>query len=435
MSEFGFGKPEFKNYCSKVLSVSTNLNKTEIRLDSIFRDIHDFGMPRYSVADGIVGTSVLGKNLVFSGDSVYSTINNTKFLWHPSKSQSKSFTFFENDTIGFISKKINVREAFVNGFKDSLTTYEIKLKKGVFPNGYTGPNRYYYTIAKNLGFVEVPDLYQIYRLAEANTVKHFRLKFASSPKVGYSSLFYESFYNYDVGDIFYQTFFSSTIPNYTFKKIIEKEVKDSVIEYKTFNGSFRPSSPLGNESYEEGFGIDIINRFNSFRSPETYTSSNFWAYSNIFYVNDRVCLEFQNSFPYYFDSTYQYYTIFEAELGMSIYCEGLGRVEVYNSTYNISSGLFDYKKGDEVLTSTEGLPINEPQAKYLVSPNPTSSYFKIQTDDRVLSIQIFDANGKKVKVIDHPNNNLFSITDLSPGFYFVEINTNSVHKTEKLIIE
>ena len=309
LANFGIRGKNYGNYCSKIISVTSNQNKTEIKLDSILRSYRDLGIPKSAGSDAIKGTSIFGEFLIFKSDSIFSKLNNSKFLWLPKMEEKGYFTFYENDSIGFKSKKIIERDGIINGFTDSLSTYEITLFKGTFPKEFNGPKKFYYTIANQLGFVEVPDLFQILLLNQAKTVNHFRLKFASTPKLGYNSLAKTEFYNFDIGDEFY--FALGEGPGFRSNKYLSRINEKDSIKYSLFSNYYRPNSPWGSELYTSGVNNFSVNKIDTFRLPGTWTNSENWAYSNIFYLNKRVCIDYQNSRPYYFDSTYQVYTIFE----------------------------------------------------------------------------------------------------------------------------
>jgi 1,4-alpha-glucan branching enzyme len=68
-------------------------------------------------------------------------------------------------------------------------------------------------------------------------------------------------------------------------------------------------------------------------------------------------------------------------------------------------------------------------------PNPTSSTFSLSKD--VQKVTVFDITGKQVKQFSNTSikNNVFSVTDLNTGIYFVRIQENSNNiETKKLII-
>lgn len=68
-------------------------------------------------------------------------------------------------------------------------------------------------------------------------------------------------------------------------------------------------------------------------------------------------------------------------------------------------------------------------------PNPTSSSFSLSKE--VQKVSVFDITGKQVKQFSNTTikNNVFSVTDLNTGIYFVRIQENSNNiETKKLII-
>ncbi|PWA04563.1 T9SS type A sorting domain-containing protein [Flavobacterium psychrotolerans] len=55
-------------------------------------------------------------------------------------------------------------------------------------------------------------------------------------------------------------------------------------------------------------------------------------------------------------------------------------------------------------------------------PNPTSSILNIQTEEKVISIAIYDLNGRRIKTQKSDAKSI-NISDLTNGLYFIEVNT------------
>lgn len=74
----------------------------------------------------------------------------------------------------------------------------------------------------------------------------------------------------------------------------------------------------------------------------------------------------------------------------------------------------------------------EIQNSTLVYPNPVTDLLNISTYSEIQKVQIFDITGKQVKLINN-NFNSFSVEDLKPGFYFLEVTIDGKSETKKFV--
>ena len=67
-----------------------------------------------------------------------------------------------------------------------------------------------------------------------------------------------------------------------------------------------------------------------------------------------------------------------------------------------------------------------------IYPNPAKNYLEIESSEIVNEVQIVDFTGKVIK-IEHSQK--FSIEDLSPGLYILNLSTSKGMVIRKLVIE
>jgi hypothetical protein len=94
-----------------------------------------------------------------------------------------------------------------------------------------------------------------------------------------------------------------------------------------------------------------------------------------------------------------------------------------NSTISLAPGEFKVYGNSAATLSNDDTFFND--AKIVAYPNPSNTYFKINTETN--HVLIFDLNGKKVKEFkgNFKTDASFSTQSLESGIYFVKINTNS----------
>lgn len=111
-----------------------------------------------------------------------------------------------------------------------------------------------------------------------------------------------------------------------------------------------------------------------------------------------------------------------------------------NSNYSFtSSGIYYVKiidnKGCEGTSNTlniENVTVEEKNKNdFQIYPNPSNSYFKIITNNKIKSVEIFSSEGKLVKESQEIN---IDIVDLSAGYYYVKVFSEYGVRTKKLLI-
>lgn len=95
------------------------------------------------------------------------------------------------------------------------------------------------------------------------------------------------------------------------------------------------------------------------------------------------------------------------------------------------SGGFDLD-GVGVIHSTP-LEINEVENNLTLYPNPAKGFFKISHANN-LTVRILDHSGKTVSEPIQHENHTFLVGDLTPGIYFVEVDTSNKREIHKLIL-
>ncbi|WP_456437463.1 T9SS type A sorting domain-containing protein [Psychroserpens sp.] len=100
---------------------------------------------------------------------------------------------------------------------------------------------------------------------------------------------------------------------------------------------------------------------------------------------------------------------------------------VYNDELYFGAGNL-YKYLDPTLSNDEFI---ETQS-FKLYPNPTSSHFSIKSNLKIKNIEIYDILGKQVKVFTQTQE-LYNISELSNGLYFIIFFTENKYQTIKLI--
>lgn len=107
----------------------------------------------------------------------------------------------------------------------------------------------------------------------------------------------------------------------------------------------------------------------------------------------------------------------------------------------LNSGLanieIDFNSNGKVVTKTIAVTANFlatteiTKASFSIYPNPVSDMLKVKSDDKIVSINIFDFSGKLVS--SKANANEINVSQLTKGNYVVQIVTNQKTYTEKFI--
>jgi endo-1,4-beta-xylanase len=108
-------------------------------------------------------------------------------------------------------------------------------------------------------------------------------------------------------------------------------------------------------------------------------------------------------------------------------------VEGYQSSGNFEFTTLDVYVGDGPILATGSLITPTP---FNIYPNPNSGNVSIQLDKPVLnaSIKIHDVSGNIVFSQEKINNHLIQVSNLQTGFYFVNVNNNSLNYKAKLLV-
>lgn len=118
--------------------------------------------------------------------------------------------------------------------------------------------------------------------------------------------------------------------------------------------------------------------------------------------------------------------------------------EIFDGNYDNAVGkvnafdffIFDLGTGFNVdniiIQNMENMSVkNINSISFSIAPNPTTDYLSIKSDEKINSIEIIDANGRKItESIDHLKIN---VKPLNSGTYFVKINTDKGSVTKKFI--
>lgn len=91
---------------------------------------------------------------------------------------------------------------------------------------------------------------------------------------------------------------------------------------------------------------------------------------------------------------------------------------------DIDRGLFVVRKNASLATE------KFLTANYTMSPNPASTFFKINSEEKIEKISLYDALGKMIK--KYESQDQYDISDIAKGLYFVKVNDTF---SNKLIIE
>ena len=100
-----------------------------------------------------------------------------------------------------------------------------------------------------------------------------------------------------------------------------------------------------------------------------------------------------------------------------------------NHTDPMGYGILNFS---EALTDAQLATANENvKSKITVYPNPVKSTFTISTAEKIVSVELYDALGRKVQTLS--NTALNNIEKAGKGTYFVKIKTDKNEFIEKII--
>lgn len=82
-----------------------------------------------------------------------------------------------------------------------------------------------------------------------------------------------------------------------------------------------------------------------------------------------------------------------------------------------------------------GVKQNKPASNIKLFPNPAEEYFELQSNNEIINqVLIYDINGALINQYQINNQHaLIDIKNLSPRFYFVQVNTDSKNTHFKLV--
>lgn len=117
----------------------------------------------------------------------------------------------------------------------------------------------------------------------------------------------------------------------------------------------------------------------------------------------------------------------------SVYCLTVSNNILYAGT----TGNTVWKRNISDLLIVE--PANSSINKFILYPNPANDFVYLKTDipdHKILSVKIYDESGKIIiEKYPNQNNHRFSIKNLTPGLFFIEIQTKDWTEKHKLIIK
>ncbi len=103
----------------------------------------------------------------------------------------------------------------------------------------------------------------------------------------------------------------------------------------------------------------------------------------------------------------------------------------------IEAGFFDGRKTKYVYSYALTHPLNvleqDTKLDLRLFPNPTSDIIRIESEKRILGIQIYDILGAERMRFDSFTGDQISLIELSPGTYFVRVESSGSAKTMKVV--
>lgn len=100
-----------------------------------------------------------------------------------------------------------------------------------------------------------------------------------------------------------------------------------------------------------------------------------------------------------------------------------------STTPQMGYGILNFSEtlNDAVLASGEAVA----KSALKVYPNPVSTVFTVQTDEKIKSIEVYDMLGRKIKSL--PNEKINTLEGFTKGVYFLKIKTDASEHIEKII--
>ena len=85
----------------------------------------------------------------------------------------------------------------------------------------------------------------------------------------------------------------------------------------------------------------------------------------------------------------------------------------------------------KTLNATLGTAESSTKSNLNIYPNPVKSSFTITTSEKILSVELYDTLGRKIKSLTNEKTN--NIENLENGVYFVKVKTEKNEYIEKLM--
>ncbi len=107
------------------------------------------------------------------------------------------------------------------------------------------------------------------------------------------------------------------------------------------------------------------------------------------------------------------------------YNQTSGQIQQYDTTQQVWGGILSAISENNLIMSKE----------LSIFPNPASDKitFRLNTNETIKSIKIYNNNGQLIKVVNYPNNEIINIEDLANGLYFLRVETNKNFYLGKMI--
>lgn len=393
--------------------------------------------------------SILGDSILYKADSVFLFFEDKPMLVIAGLTNNSTFQIFMQDSLEFFGKLEYKDTMHVNGMLDSVYTFSIMKKVKNSPATFLEQYKY----GKTIGFIDIPDFYQLIDFNKYQKIPSYSLKFSNAPKIGFTDLSNKRFYDYNVGNKYLYYFDGSGKAfGKRYREVLSMDTSSvsnkTTIEfyfYEHYINVYSPDIPKP-KVYNSGTKEFTYTKNAAFRVPHAYVFAKFKdnngftyyevARNNIFYFKNKICLLYQspevivrndtNWFNNWYGRSYQ------------IYCEGLGSVGGHNEYYDKGSYnydsfcMVDYDKGNEFWTSITEESTNLPIQVY---PNPTNGILNIKSKNQILNLEVFNLSGIKVKEFTNLKSGILNISDLSAGVYFIRTHTNNEVSTFKVIVE
>ncbi|WP_121666903.1 T9SS type A sorting domain-containing protein [Mesonia aquimarina] len=100
----------------------------------------------------------------------------------------------------------------------------------------------------------------------------------------------------------------------------------------------------------------------------------------------------------------------------------------WNVTYNSQTGVLSYSDDCEILHTASKEKIN-----FSLYPNPASHQFHIKSTENLDQIKLYNIQGKLIKTFHQQE--IYDVSDVASGVYFVKLRSDLQELTQKLIVQ